>query len=55
VLILVEWDSKDAFDGFCDDPGLADVHAHRNKGSAAHVWRLFDRLDDLRPVLKLEG
>jgi hypothetical protein len=55
VLILVEWVSEDAFDGFCDDPGLADVHAHREKGSAAYVWRLFDRLDDLRPVLKLEG
>jgi len=54
VLILVEWDSKDAFDGYCNDPGLADLHAHRENGSAAYVWQLFDRLDDLRPVLKLE-
>ncbi|MDT5191004.1 MAG: hypothetical protein QOI28_3255 [Mycobacterium sp.] len=54
VLILVEWDSKDAFDGYCNDPGLADLHAHRENGSSAYVWQLFDRLDDLRPVLKLE-
>lgn len=55
VLILVEWDSKDAFDGYCNDPELADLHAHRENGSSAYVWQLFDRLDDLRPVLKLEG
>ena len=54
VLILVEWDSKDAFDGYCNEPGLADLHAHRENGSSAYVWQLFDRLDDLRPVLKLE-
>lgn len=55
VLILVEWDSKDAFDGYCNDPGLADLHAHRENGSSAYVWHLFDRLDDLRPVLELEA
>jgi uncharacterized protein (DUF1330 family) len=55
VLILVEWDSKDAFDGYCNDPGLADLHAHRENGSSAYVWQLFDRLDDLRPVLKLDS
>jgi uncharacterized protein (DUF1330 family) len=54
VLILVELDSKDAFNGYCNDPGLADLHAHRENGSSAYVWQLFDRLDDLRPVLKLE-
>jgi uncharacterized protein (DUF1330 family) len=53
VLILVEWDSKDAFDGYCNAPDLADLHAHRENGSSAYVWHLFDRLDDLRPVLKL--
>jgi uncharacterized protein (DUF1330 family) len=54
VLILVEWPDKDAFNGYCNDPGLADLHAHRENGSSAYVWQLFDRLDDLRPVLKLE-
>jgi uncharacterized protein (DUF1330 family) len=55
VLILVEWPDKDAFDGYCDDPTLADLHAHREDGTSAYIWQLFDRLDDLRPVLKLES
>jgi uncharacterized protein (DUF1330 family) len=54
VLILVEWPDKEAFNGYCNDPGLADLHPHRENGSSAYVWQLFDRLDDLRPVLKLE-
>ena len=53
VLILVEWDSRAAFDGYCNDPGLADLHAHRGCGTSSYVWHLFDRLDDLRPLLKL--
>jgi uncharacterized protein (DUF1330 family) len=53
VLILVEWDSKEAFDGYCDDSTLKDLHAHRENGSSSYVWHLFDRLDDLRPLLKL--
>lgn len=53
VLILVEWDSIDAFDAYCNDPGLADLHRHREAGSSSYVWHLFDRLDDLRPLLKL--
>jgi uncharacterized protein (DUF1330 family) len=52
VLILVEWDSKEAFDGYCNDPDLVDLHAHRENGSSSYVWHLFDRLDDLRPLLK---
>jgi uncharacterized protein (DUF1330 family) len=53
VLILVEWDSKEAFDSYCNDPALADLHAHRENGSSAYIWHLFDRLDDLRPLFKL--
>lgn len=53
VLILVEWPSREAFDGYCTDPSLSDLHAHRENGTSAYVWQLFDRLDDLRPVLKL--
>lgn len=52
VLILVEWDSKEAFDSYCNDPRLADLHPHRIKGSTGYIWHLFDRLDDLRPLLK---
>jgi uncharacterized protein (DUF1330 family) len=52
VLILVEWASKAAFDSYVDDPALADLHPHREAGSSSYVWHLFDRLDDLRPLLR---
>ncbi len=52
VLILVEWASKEAFDSYRDDPGLADLHPHREKGGGDYVWHLFDKLEDLRPILK---
>jgi len=52
VLILVEWASKEAFDNYCSDPRLADLHPHREKGTAQYVWHLFDKLEDLRPILK---
>lgn len=53
VLILVEWESKEAFDSYREDPELADLHPHREDGSSNYVWHLFDRLDDLRPLLRL--
>jgi uncharacterized protein (DUF1330 family) len=52
VLILVEWDSKAAFDSYRNDPKIADLHPHRDKGACDYVWHLFDKLDDLRPILK---
>jgi len=52
VLILVEWRSREAFEGYLGDPALADLHPHREKGTSSYVWHLFDRLDDLRPLLK---
>ena len=52
VLILVEWDSKAAFDSYCNDPGLADLHPHRINGTSGYIWHLFDRLEDLRPLFK---
>lgn len=52
VLILVEWESRQAFDSYCNDPLLSDLHPHREDGSSNYVWHLFDRLEDLRPVLK---
>lgn len=55
VLVLVEWDSREAFDSYCNDPELADLHAHRENGTSSYIWHLFDRLDDLRPILKAYG
>ncbi|HEX4857413.1 MAG TPA: DUF1330 domain-containing protein [Usitatibacteraceae bacterium] len=52
VLIVVEWSSKDAFDGYCNDPALADLHPHRVNGTRDYIWHLFDKLEDLRPLLK---
>ena len=52
VMILVEWESKEAFDGYCRDPKLADLHPHRINGTRDYVWHLFDKLEDLRPILK---
>ena len=54
VLILVEWESKQAFDSYCNDPALADLHPHREDGTEAYIWHLFDKLEDLRPILKAE-
>lgn len=52
VLILVEWESWAAFESYRQDPALATLHPHRERGTSAHVWHLFDRLDDLRPLLR---
>ena len=52
VMILVEWASKEAFDSYRNDPKLADLHPHREKGGGNYVWHLFDKLEDLRPILK---
>lgn len=52
VLILVEWKSREAFDNYCNDPALKDLHPHRVNGTSDYVWQLFDKLSDLRPILK---
>ena len=52
VLILVEWVSMDAFESYRNDPALADLHPHRVTGTSNYIWHLFDKLEDLRPVLK---
>lgn len=50
VFILVEWASKEAFDSYCNDPALADLHPHRENGTRDYIWQLFDKIDDLRPI-----
>jgi uncharacterized protein (DUF1330 family) len=52
ALILVEWASQEAFDSYNNDPALADLHPHRINGTSNYVWHLFDKLEDLRPLLK---
>lgn len=52
VMIVVEWASIDAFNSYRDDPELADLHPHREQGTADYIWHLFDKLEDLRLILK---
>ena len=52
VMIVVEWESKEAFNSYCNDPKLADLHPHRVNGTKDYIWHLFDKLEDLRPILK---
>src|SRR5439155_17642857 len=52
VMILVEWTTKEALDSYRNDPALAELHGHRERGGGSYIWHVFDRLNDLRPVLK---
>lgn len=52
VLILVEWESREAFEKYCSDPALKDLHPHREDGTSNYVWHLYEKLSDLRPILK---
>ena len=52
VLILVEWESREAFDSYCNDPALSGLHSHRVHGTSNYIWHIFDKLEDLRPILK---
>lgn len=54
VLILVEWASKEAFESYRNDPALQDLHPHRVNGTSNYIWHVFDKLEDLRPILKGE-
>ncbi|HEX4872776.1 MAG TPA: DUF1330 domain-containing protein [Nevskiaceae bacterium] len=52
VMIVVEWASRAAFESYRQDPALRDLHPHRENGTREYVWHLFDKLEDLRPLLK---
>jgi uncharacterized protein (DUF1330 family) len=52
VLILVEWKSMGAFNSYRNDPNLSNLHLHRQNGTSDYVWHLFDKLEDLRPILR---
>ena len=52
VMILVEWASKAAFESYCNDTNIADLHSQREKGARDYIWHLFDKLEDLRPIFK---
>jgi hypothetical protein len=40
------------FDGYRNDPKIADLHPHREKSACDdYIWLLFDKLEDLRQSL----
>jgi uncharacterized protein (DUF1330 family) len=52
VMIVVEWPSQEAFQAFLDDPENEDLHPLREGGTQNYIWWAYERLEDLRPVLR---
>jgi uncharacterized protein (DUF1330 family) len=52
ALVLVEWPSREAFQAFLDDPDHVRLHGLREHGTRNYLWWAYERLDDLRPLLK---
>ena len=52
VMVLVEWPDRAAFEAFQDDPAHHDLHPLRRNGTRNYLWWAYDRLEDLRPLLK---
>jgi uncharacterized protein (DUF1330 family) len=52
VLVLVEWPDSAAIRAYLDDPEFTDLHPLREGGTLNYLWWSFDKLDDLRPLLR---
>ncbi len=52
AMVLVEWPSPEAFQAFLDDDENADLHPLREDGTRNYLWWAYDRIEDLRPLLK---
>ena len=55
AMVLVEWPSRDSFQAFLDDPEHAKLHPLREDGTRNYLWWIYDRLEDLRPLLTQTG
>jgi len=55
VMVLVEWPSQEAFRAFLDDPEHADLHPLRENGTENYLWWAYEKLSDLRAVLRRDG
>ena len=51
AMVVVEWPSQAAFDAFVADPDNEDLHPLRENGTERYLWWLYDKLEDLRPLL----
>jgi heme-degrading monooxygenase HmoA len=52
IMILVEWASQESFDAFRCDDSLEALHHLRESGTSDYIWWLFDKMPDLRQVLR---
>lgn len=52
VMLLVEWPSQDALQGFLNDPAYSHIHTHREKGTEHYVFHLFEKFTELAPLLE---
>lgn len=52
AMILVEWPSSEAFQGFLDDPENEDLHPLREDGTRNYLWWTYESLEDLRPLFR---
>jgi len=52
VMVLVEWPDREAFEAFQRDPEHHDLHPLRENGTRNYLWWAYERLEDLRPLLK---
>lgn len=55
VMVLVEWPSRDSFRAFLEDPENADLHPLREDGTRNYLWWIYERLENLRPLLVPAG
>ena len=55
AMVLVEWPSQESFQAFLDDPEHADLHPLRENGTRNYLWWIYERLEDLRPLLAPAG
>ena len=55
AMVLVEWPSQESFQAFLDDPEHADLHPLREDGTRNYLWWIYERLEDLRPLLMPGG
>jgi uncharacterized protein (DUF1330 family) len=52
AIVLVEWPSPEALEAYRSDPAQADLHPLRESGTENYLWWTFEKLEDLRPLLK---
>jgi uncharacterized protein (DUF1330 family) len=52
AMVLVEWPSREAFQAFLDDPSNEPLHPLRENGTRNYIWWAYEKLEDLRPLLK---